>query len=664
MGRLKRHTERVYQPVGKPEQGAPAVGYVRYSADTQDPASIVTQKRRIQEYADNNGWPILRWYEEPESSAKYEELDERPVFTQLLADAGHEFHIVLCYANDRWARNMAVAYSTLSQLRRKRVWWATSDGRWDIDKVEQDGFDVAFAMDTQTNAAFVRRLSKRNIDAKEDRARDGYHNGSVPFGYLPPKYPKPPDGAPSTWRPPRMPVRRDPVNFPALVKIGELAAQGWSDSAVADELSGFTSTTPRFGTRPLSKDTIWAIRHMWFAREFAPGCGHGTIETPSGELIEGRHPSAWPYELWQKMVEVKAGQFHRSQAPVSRHTHEFSRIIICSACGRPLRIDSNKHVSYYRDTSRLRHLSCTAFGCLSVSSERVAQQFGSILRSAQLPDTWRETIARRCREITHDEAIDQVVALRGELEAEHKRLLIVFAKGYIAEDGLDIEVARIRAELGKLPPARTTQDAAEYLKEAIAAGEALSEMASCWDTATSEERRDIVWALLRQNGLAYDLRCQGIVSLMPRPAVLPVLDLGLGEHWELRGDGLWLRPEHVDSYFMRGEGDIDTLPYRAHRMSTVQRQEAMVLLESGLSPQQVAQRFGVSYWVIFRHMRRDMPDRTRQQQPKLTPEQEAEAREMLRQGQSLRQVAAHFNVSRMAIWRMTRRDVTKEASRQ
>lgn len=192
-------------------------GYVRYSMELQDPASIVTQKRRIEEYAHKKGWTVVRWYEEPEQSAKYEEIDKRPIFAQLLADAGRGFQVVLCYMNNRWARNVPVAYISLSQLRRKRVWWATADRMWDIDKVQQSGFDVAFAVDTQMNAGYSRDLSKRTIDGKEDRARDGYHNGQVPFGYLPPEYPKAPDGAPSTWRPPRMPVRIDPINFPALV---------------------------------------------------------------------------------------------------------------------------------------------------------------------------------------------------------------------------------------------------------------------------------------------------------------------------------------------------------------------------------------------------------------------------------------------------------------
>ena len=158
----------------------------------------IEQQRRIQEFAEKKGWKFVRWYEEPEQSAKYEEIEERPVFAQLLNEAGKQFQIVLCYMNNRWSRNVVVAFTSLTRLRQSRVWWATADGLWDIDKVQQDGFDVAFAVDTQINAS-------------------------------------------STWRPPRMHVRPDSVTFPALVRIGELTAQGWSDSTIADELEGYLS---------------------------------------------------------------------------------------------------------------------------------------------------------------------------------------------------------------------------------------------------------------------------------------------------------------------------------------------------------------------------------------------------------------------------------------
>src|SRR5712692_7529127 len=423
MPRQKYHRNRVYRLIGEPGPGAIAMGYVRYSMELQDPATIATQKRRIAEFAEKKGWKLLGWYVEPEQSAKYEEIEQRPVFAQLLNEAGTRFQIVLCYMNNRWSRNVPVAYNALTRLRQQRVWWATSDGLWDIDKVQQDGFDVAFAVDTQINASFVRQLSKRTIDGKEDRARDGYHNGWVPFGYLPPEYPKAPDGAPSTWRPPRMPARPDPVSFSALVRIGELVAMGWTDTAIADELEDYISHTPRFGERPLTKDTIAAIRRSWFPREFVPGCGYGTIETPSGELVEGKHLAAWPYELWQQMNAVKVSQYRQPSKAAQRRPHEFSRLIVCAACRRPLRIILPNGAPYYKDTSKVRKLNCPLPKDLSVRASVVIYQFGDILRSMELPVAWREIVAEYyAKNIVADEPIEDIKQWRDELEAEQKRL--------------------------------------------------------------------------------------------------------------------------------------------------------------------------------------------------------------------------------------------------
>lgn len=158
MSRQKRHACRLYQIIGEPGPDALVAGYARHSSELQDPVSIAIQKRHIQEFTHKKGWTIFRWYIEPEQCAKYEEIERRPIFAQLLMDAGGEFHVVLCYTCDRWMRNVPVAYISLSELRRKRVWWGTADGQWDIDKVQQKGFDVSFAVDTQLNASYLRDL--------------------------------------------------------------------------------------------------------------------------------------------------------------------------------------------------------------------------------------------------------------------------------------------------------------------------------------------------------------------------------------------------------------------------------------------------------------------------------------------------------------------------
>lgn len=645
MPRQKKHRDRVYQVVGEPGPGSLAVGYVRYSMELQDPTSIATQKRRIREFAEKKGWKILddRWYEEPEQSAKYEEIEQRPVFARLLDDASkRQFQVILCYANNRWARNPVPAYTSLSLLRRLRLWWATADGMWDIDKVQQDGFDVAFAVDTQMNAAYVRQLSRRTIDGKEDRALAGYHNGWVPFGYLPPLYPKAPDGAPSTWRPPRMPVRPDPVTFPALIRIGELAAQGWSDSAIADELEGYVSRTSRFGERLLTKDTIAAIRRSWFPREFAPGCGHGTIDTPSGELVEGKHQAAWSYELWQRMVETKAAQYRRPTRDAQKRPHEFSRIIVCAACRRSLRIMLPNGIAYYKDTSNIRKLECSALGSLSAKSATVVYQFGEILSAVKLPDSWREAIAERCNVGVGDKSDELILSRRADLEAEQKRLVSAFTKGYISEDDLDTRMERLRAELFALP-VPVVQDVDKMRKAALSAGETLLDMAAYWNEATIEERRDIVWSLFQIGGLVYDLERRVIVGLVPRQSVLPVLVLGLEgtARWEQRGGGLWLRSSYLPEKSVRENPHIP--PPQPDSLTPKQKYEAAALLRQGWSIRQVASHYGVSRGSIHRLAKKEGIE-LQPTLPKLTGERQEEALVLLKQGFSLRQVAKRLGV--------------------
>ena len=85
------------------------------------------------------------------ATSSCDEIDDRPVFAQLLQDAGAQFQVIACYANDRWARNVPVAHTSLARLRQRHVWWATADGLWDIDKVQQDGYNLAFVLDIQVS---------------------------------------------------------------------------------------------------------------------------------------------------------------------------------------------------------------------------------------------------------------------------------------------------------------------------------------------------------------------------------------------------------------------------------------------------------------------------------------------------------------------------------
>jgi DNA invertase Pin-like site-specific DNA recombinase len=720
MPRQKYHRDRVYQEIGEPGPGALGIGYVRYSSELQSETSITTQKRLIKEFFDKKQWKLVGWREEPERSANNyidDLITERPVFAQLLNDAeAKRFQVVVCAFSNRWARSMEVGYASLTRLRRARVWWCTSDGLWDIDKVQQDGFNVAFAVDMSMNEAYVRQLSKRTIAGKEDRAREGYHNGSVRFGYLPPEYPKAPDGAPSTWRPPRMPVRPDPETFSALVRIGELVAEGWTDRAIADELEkgGYLSKTARFGERLLSKDTIAAIRRSWFPRELILGTGHGTIETPQGELVEGKHKAAWPHELWKRMDAVKRSQYLLPRKESQKRPHEFSKVIVCAACRRTLRIGlGGNRLPYYRDTSLERKLPCSAMGNLTVRSSLVFMQFGEVLKSLALPETWREVIAELCTSVTHedDHEYKQIQKRRAELDAEQKRLTSLYRKGYITEQELDEQMGQIQSERFTLPVVEV-KDIEKVVQETLSSGETLLDMAEYWSEAVAEERRLMVWRILNAEGLIYDLERHVIVGLLPNASVLPVLALGLEASgmWEQRESGLWLRedywpPKHeessgpspslspaeqeraimlirqgmplkkvaelletsYDSVRRLAKGQGIELQRGVRKLTPERLEEAYALLKSDVPFREVAQQFSINPESLRRLALRDgIPLRAKGEkltptQRKLTPEQQQEARFLVESGASLRQTAKQLGISRSALEGLLKERTPSEA---
>ncbi len=92
------------------------------------------------------------------------------------------------------------------------------------------------------------------------------------------------------------------------------------------------------------------------------------------------------------------------------------------------------------------------------------------------------------------------------------------------------------------------------------------------------------------------------------------------------------------------------------RLTPTQRTEALDLLRLGQRPQQVADAFGVSYWVILRLLKRTAPKLLPKQQPSLSEAQADEARALLAAGWSLRKVGRRFGVSYGAIWRLIQRE--------
>jgi DNA invertase Pin-like site-specific DNA recombinase len=659
MSRQRNHPERILNPVGMPGPGARFVGYLRYSSRE---GSFVTQRHWIEQTASAFSWSLIGWFEEPRESGKYEEIERRPQFQALLAAAGKQFQGILVYHLDRWSRNSAVTYGTLARLRRQKIWWQSVADGWDIDVVQQPGSSKMFSLAVQEAADFLTQVSERTINAKEARAAEGLQNGNVGFGYLPATHPQ-------------LPATPDPNNFGALIKIGELVAEGKTDQQIADFLPDARTHSPRFGERLLTKDTVATIRRSSFPREFASGCGHGTIVTPTGELIEGKHVAAWSFELCQRMDEAVKQRRHQSQSSRPPTVYPFSRTIICSACQRQLRAAPAGKVLYYKDTSRVRKLPCSAFGCLSVRAQTLTQQFATVLQQLQLPTDWQARLAVRCGEIAESIDSESPQERRRTLEAEQSRLIQAYRKGYIDDARLGEHVEEIRAELAKIPMA-PIHDPEEYLERAQEVADMLSDLATYWITASMRRQHEVVAALLMPEGVVYDLQRQLIIGLRPRPEALPALELALAHEWQ-RGDDssrgfearcstsmLWLKPEHYERYARRSAAEAaEYQPAQRSSITKEQRERALALLGTDQSLRQIADQVGISYWAVLRLAQRFAERDTQRpshQRPKLSDAEQQTALGLLASGMSLRAVAKQFGVSYASIDRIQRRHRTQQ----
>lgn len=97
----------------------PAVIYARYSSSGQREESIEGQIRECTEYAERNGFHVLRSYTDKALTGR---TDKRPGFQQMIRDSEKKaFQAVICWKTDRFARNRYDAAVYKARLRKNDV---------------------------------------------------------------------------------------------------------------------------------------------------------------------------------------------------------------------------------------------------------------------------------------------------------------------------------------------------------------------------------------------------------------------------------------------------------------------------------------------------------------------------------------------------------------
>lgn len=158
-----------------------AVIYARYSSDLQREESAEAQIRYCREYAEKNGYNIVRIYTDKAKSAKGDKVSQRYEFQKMVKDSKHGiFDTVLVHKYNRFARNMKDHVNYEDKLNGNGV---------NLIAVAED---FGQGKEAIIMKALMRSLSEYYIVDMAEEVRKGHrenaekalHNGGyAPFGY-------------------------------------------------------------------------------------------------------------------------------------------------------------------------------------------------------------------------------------------------------------------------------------------------------------------------------------------------------------------------------------------------------------------------------------------------------------------------------------------------
>lgn len=156
-----------------------AVIYARYSSQGQNEQSIEGQIRICTEYAESQGYTVVKAYKDKARSGTN---DHRPDFQKMIADADSgAFEQIIVYKFDRFARNRVDSIMYKAQLKKRygiRVVSAT-------EPVSDDEGGEFYEMFLEWNdEKYSQRLSKRVHDGLDTSVKNGtYCGGTLIYGY-------------------------------------------------------------------------------------------------------------------------------------------------------------------------------------------------------------------------------------------------------------------------------------------------------------------------------------------------------------------------------------------------------------------------------------------------------------------------------------------------
>ena len=459
----------------------PGAAYIRYSSEMQsDSFSLDAQLRQIKEQAERDKVEIIWVFADPAQSAYRKKF--RPGINAMREAARRgDFRILYVHKVDRLARRLEWSLEIVHELQSLDISFKAVEQPFDLRTPEGK---LLFHLVSSLGEFYSDNLSKETNKGKLERSLQGFHNGAVPWGYT------------SGLQGNRKLGVFDPIKAPVVEEMFERYATGvYSDMQIAEWLNAKSLRTNR--NQPFGKDTV---RDMLCNAYYMGKIRYrGMTVRPKGvsfrstppQVSEGQHQPIISDSLWQRCQSIRSSR--RVTVKTIKKTVRINflqGLVICSQCGRRLRIQTPSHCpTYYREESHLRgYHDCPHIG-QSVHAELIDTQVADLIQSIRLPENW-EPIVRQMLE-------DQRGRVDPEAECKDIRGVLRLMRENFEQKLYEGEEYQYWQKVNSL---KEKLALLERIPEPAInrAAKTLLDLHQSWECATQEERKELVHIMIQE----------------------------------------------------------------------------------------------------------------------------------------------------------------------
>jgi len=377
-----------------------------------------------------------------------------------------------------------------------------------IFKAVQQPFDLSapegkllFHLISSLGEFYSDNLSKETNRGKLERSLQGYHNGSVPWGYT------------SVLQGNRKVGVPDPEKAPVVVAMFERYATGlYSDLQIANWLNeqGYLTAKERLFNKDSVRDMLcnpYFVGKIRYRGMTVRPKGVSYRSTPP-QFSEGQHEPIITQELWDRCQALRASR--RVVAKTSQKAariHLLQSLAVSAHCGRRLRIQTPKNFpTYYRKDSHLRGYYDCPYSGQSIHAEALDEQVAALVQSLKLTANWEQDV----RKLLHDDRDEpDPEAERKDIRGMLRLFRENFERGLYAGEEYQywqkVNALKEKLELlNRIPEAAINR-----------AARTLLDLRESWEWATREERKMLVRTIIQEAGC--DVRSKRILWVKVNP---------------------------------------------------------------------------------------------------------------------------------------------------